>query len=347
MLIKMPNQKVKISTHTPFQPLESVLLGQGVSEHFFDWVDDPDIKEPLNRIVRETNEDLSYIKLVLEQNNVQVFQMAPLEHKESFFQNRQATIVPPLQPRDVHLTLDNKCYCISTQPEWSYIYDIVDEECIVNLFNLTYTPGTPYQGGSLINGACTYRLGDRLIVGGTIDSESQKFASKFFTDLGYKIIFTGEQGHTDGCMSVLKPGVIVSLSQFINYENLFPNWEVLSIKNQSWSLVDGWLNFKNKTRGRWWLPGEESNENLRAFVDTWLNKWVGYVEETVFDVNMLSVSEDLVLVNNYNKEVFDFLKKHKIEPIICPLRHRYFWDGGIHCVTLDLRRKGSREDYFN
>jgi len=28
------------------------------------------------------------------------------------------------------------------------------------------------------------------------------------------------------------------------------------------------------------------------------------------------------------------------------MRHRYFWDGGLHCFTLDLRRKGHRENYF-
>ena len=88
------------------------------------------------------------------------------------------------------------------------------------------------------------------------------------------------------------------------------------------------------------------NENLKEFVNTWLDKWVGHVQETVFDVNMLSVSEEVVLVNNYDKTVFDFLKKHKIEPIICPLRHRYFWDGGIHCLTLDLIREGEKENYF-
>ena len=47
-----------------------------------------------------------------------------------------------------------------------------------------------------------------------------------------------------------------------------------------------------------------------------------------------------------DKKIFDYLKKHRIEPIICPMRHRYFWDGGIHCFTLDLQRKGSRENYF-
>ena len=132
----------------------------------------------------------------------------------------------------------------------------------------------------------------------------------------------------------------------MNYKKTFPNWDVLTIKEQGWSKVQGWLEFKNKSKGRWWIEGEETNEYLRHFVDRWLNHWVGFVEETVFDVNMFSLSEEVVLVNNYNAEVFAFLKKHKIEPVICPIRHRYFWDGGLHCFTLDLRRKGQKEKYF-
>ena len=43
----MSKNKIKISTHLPFQPLKAMLLGQGVSENFFDWVNDPKIKNPL------------------------------------------------------------------------------------------------------------------------------------------------------------------------------------------------------------------------------------------------------------------------------------------------------------
>ena len=41
-----------------------------------------------------------------------------------------------------------------------------------------------------------------------------------------------------------------------------------------------------------------------------------------------------------------FLKKHKMEAIHVPWRHRYFWDGGLHCITLDLVREGEQQDYF-
>jgi hypothetical protein len=94
------------------------------------------------------------------------------------------------------------------------------------------------------------------------------------------------------------------------------------------------------------LVAEENNENLINYVETWLRDWVGYVEETVFEINMLSLDDGHVVVNNYNKEVFDFLKKHRIEPIICSQRHRWFWDGGVHCITQDLERAGGMDDYF-
>ena len=94
------------------------------------------------------------------------------------------------------------------------------------------------------------------------------------------------------------------------------------------------------------MPGEESNTEFTSFVETWLTNWLGYVEETVFDVNMLSLDEHTVLVNNYNKEVFEFFKLHHIEPVVAPFRHRFFWDGGIHCITSDLYRAGEAECYI-
>ena len=70
------------------------------------------------------------------------------------------------------------------------------------------------------------------------------------------------------------------------------------------------------------------------------------MEETVFDVNMLIIDPKNVMVFNYNKQVFDALDRYGITPHIVPFRHRYFWDGGIHCVTLDLHREGTMQDYF-
>ena len=70
-------------------------------------------------------------------------------------------------------------------------------------------------------------------------------------------------------------------------------------------------------------------------------KWVGYAPETFFDVNCLQLDSQHLMVTRYNKSVFDFLARHKVEPIIVPFRHRYLWDGGLHCMTFDYNREES------
>jgi N-dimethylarginine dimethylaminohydrolase len=81
-------------------------------------------------------------------------------------------------------------------------------------------------------------------------------------------------------------------------------------------------------------------------VEKWMHHWMGYVEETVFDVNMLVIDEKNVLCNGYNQQVFDAFAKRGITPHVVNMRHRYFWDGGIHCMTSDLHREGIQKDYF-
>jgi hypothetical protein len=143
----------------------------------------------------------------------------------------------------------------------------------------------------------------------------------------------------------VKPGVIVSTYHYNNYKDTFPGWTVKHIENQSWNAIPGWRKIKHSNKNRWWVPDDINNQEFSNFIDTWLNDWVGFVQETVFDVNLLQIDSTTVLVNNYNKDMFAFLKNHKIDAVVCPFRHRFFWDGGLHCITNDLYREGERENY--
>ena len=158
------------------------------------------------------------------------------------------------------------------------------------------------------------------------------------------IVYTG--GHSDGTYCPVAPGLIISLKDVPTYAETFPGWEVVYLPEQSWGAIQPFLHLKNKNRGKWWIPGFEYDSDVIDCVETWLNHWTGYVEETVFDVNMLIIDPKNVMVFNYNKQVFDALDRHGITPHIVPFRHRYFWDGGIHCVTMDLHREGVRQDFF-
>ena len=153
-------------------------------------------------------------------------------------------------------------------------------------------------------------------------------------------------GHTDGCFSAVKPGLIVTLRDIQNYEKTFPDWDVVTLPGESWDKIDGFIKIKDKNRGRWWVAGEEDNDDLIDYIDSWMDHWVTYVEESVFDTNMLVLDENNVIVNGYNEKVFDAFERHNITPHIINFRHRYFWDGGLHCITSDIVREGEQKDYF-
>ena len=57
--------------------------------------------------------------------------------------------------------------------------------------------------------------------------------------------------------------------------------------------------------------------------------------------------QEIWVGRHHDPDYFDTFKRHKIEPVICNLRHRWFWDGGLNCNTLDIRRKGKKERYLN
>jgi hypothetical protein len=177
-----------------------------------------------------------------------------------------------------------------------------------------------------------------------IDYYFKEFA-KMFSNFKINKLTIG--GHNDGCFHTVKPGAILSLKEIQTYNDTFPDWDVCYLSDQSWGKIKPFLDLKEKNQGKWWVPGEEDNEEFTHFVETWLQEWVGYVEETVFDVNVLVLDQHHVCVSQPDNEIVNtFLKKHNMEPVYVPWRHRYFWDGGLHCITLDLRRDGTQQDYF-
>jgi len=198
------------------------------------------------------------------------------------------------------------------------------------------------------NSACNTRVGKDIYVGtahhGQDLTDSIQSFQKYLPEYRWHPVDTG--GHSDGTYCPVKPGLIVSLQDVPTYKDSFPGWEVVYLPGQSWTKVGKFLDLKRKNKGKWWVPGEELNDDFTYFVESWLSHWVGYVEETVFDVNMLVIDQHNVVCNNYNKLVFDALARHGVTPHVVNFRHRYFWDGGLHCITSDIHRTGAMQDYF-
>ena len=202
--------------------------------------------------------------------------------------------------------------------------------------------GTEIVYDQYINSANTTRVGKDLFFGlnNIINKINEKNFMKKWQRLfpDYNVHQVSVPGHNDGVFCPVKPGLIITLKKPDYYKDTFPGWEVVRLKGESWDKIRSFLDKKKKTKGRYWVSN--AGDEFYDYVNEWMDDWVGYVEETVFDVNMLVIDENNVIVNGYNEEAFNAFERHGVTPHIINFRHRYFWDGGLHCITSDISREG-------
>jgi hypothetical protein len=330
--------KIPIKGYATFHPLKHCWIGSGFRAEWFKNLSigkNDKIMDPLKRIAEETEEDYQTLEKILQSVGVKTYRSFLDITK---YKSLHEIYRPPINPRDHFAVIGEKIYALSMGSEG--YQDVLKK---IKRENLVI-----HRSLGAINTAAIARVGKDLFwdVHKDITEEVITKYKQLWTQEGFRVHMSNRGYHSDGAFCVVRPGCIVSLHNIQDYKTEFPGWDVLYLPDQSWSRVSPFLKIKEKVGGKWWLKGEEHNDRLIKFVNTWLNDWVGYVEETVFDVNMLSIDENTIICNNYNKEVFDFFKKHRVEPIIFNFRHRYFWDGGIHCITQDLYREGTMEDYL-
>jgi len=373
------------SVYQHWDPLKVCIVGRSYPPEFYSWITIPHVRELFERIAIETEEDYQAIIKKLQSFGVDVLRptlapqtfvnkkfvpppMTPRDYTimigDRFYENHSFNLLNAYNNvKDL-----NWPQCASVKeflllPQW------IQDECnLLHNFESYKNQHSCYddifshiqqQGNSikshvlneprLINGAMISRIGKDLYFGTkSYDQDTTVFEQKIqqeFSNTRNHIVNTG--GHSDGTYCPVCPGLIISLNDVPTYATTFPDWEVVYLPGQKWSAVKPFLDLKEKNKGKWWIPGFEYDQAVVNTVETWLSHWTGYVEETVFDVNMLIIDPKNVVVFNYNKQVFNALDRYGITPHVVPFRHRYFWDGGIHCVTSDLHREGTRQDYFS
>lgn len=127
----------------------------------------------------------------------------------------------------------------------------------------------------------------------------------------YDNIYTGS--HIDTTFALVKPGVVVACPERISKKNLpplFKNWDVVYIND----VYD--IGFTNIS---------------------YASKWIG--------LNFIMVNPSLAIVDKNQSSLMRELEKRDVDVFPLQLRHARTMGGGFHCVVLDVRRKGSLEDY--
>lgn len=333
-----------VNYHAPWHPLKHAWLGKSYGPEFYEPVANAQVRHALQTIARETEEDFQNIEktlmslgVVVDRPNIDTTKtildyVDPNSGRLTYQNAMSFTLLPrpPMQARDCVLTVGNCLLTTNKESQW-FDSQINNLTCDLRHSDLIF------------DAPMATVVGDSIIVDCREDPGLYHYFKEQFPDYQIVPVFIG--GHNDAVFALMRPGLLVSTYHHSNYRNTLPGWTVKYIENQSWNAIPKWRQIKHNNALRWWVPDQENNPEFGSFVNTWLTHWLGYVAETVFDVNMLLIDQNTVLVNNYNKEMFEFFSQHSIEPIITPFRHRFFWDGGIHCITNDIYRQGQKENY--
>jgi N-dimethylarginine dimethylaminohydrolase len=64
-------------------------------------------------------------------------------------------------------------------------------------------------------------------------------------------------------------------------------------------------------------------------------------------MNLFSINPNLVVVDQDQTALIKLIEKQGLDVIPLKIRHAKMLGGGFHCVTLDIRRAGTLQRYFD
>ena len=269
-------------------------------------------------------------------------------------QNKPPHCPDYVRPTDFYETWPN--YAIDIQEKFAKFCKIDQKHLDAKLSFYSHIFDDIQSGGTeivntdldFINGCFVSRIGQNLYFATqTYYDNKQTILNKvneLFPTTNNMVVNSG--GHGDAVYCPVTPGLIISLNDIPTYKDTFPDWEVVYLPPSNYSHMREFEFSMKRNKGRWFMPGFEQDTNLIQMVDHYFDEWVGQVSETVFDVNILIVDPKNIVVSTHNDLVEKACARHGIEVHISPFRHKYFWDCGIHCVTNDLNRQGTVQNFF-
>ncbi|GAA1461778.1 hypothetical protein NE857_02065 [Nocardiopsis exhalans] len=64
-------------------------------------------------------------------------------------------------------------------------------------------------------------------------------------------------------------------------------------------------------------------------------------------MNLLVIGDERVVVDKHEEPTIKMLKSLGIKPVLVDFKDHYVFGGGLHCATLDVRRRGGLKSYFD
>jgi len=296
------------------------------------------------RIIEETEEDLSEFIAVLERQGVTVKRPETWPHEATFSTiDWESKGFYNYCPRDVMLVIGD--HIIETpnvirsraQESFSYRTMMVDylksgakwysaprPRLLDSLFDVDLNAPTPHNDEPAFDAANVLRLGQDLIylVSGTGNRLGGQWLQTILGDT-FRVHFLENVyygSHIDSTFVALRPGLMLCNPARVNDDTLpaiLKQWEII------------------------YSPPMENTDKHDA---DYLSKSIG---SEWIDMNLFSISPDLVAVDRDQTALIKLLEKHGLDVAPLKIRHSKLLGGGFHCVTLDIRRDGTLQRYFD
>ena len=333
------------------------MVGKGYPPEYYSWIKDVPTRKMFEQLAIETEEDLQKLCRLLAQFGVDVVRPTIPDYEQCILNGM--LVPPPVQPRDHFIQIQDKLWVCTTPNKnfarnafanqdiltWSefqacdqakhdiklQFYQDIFHRCNIQETDLSY-----------ISGCFVSRLGENLYFATQTIYDNwnqiQREVDTLFTDTNNTIV--DAQGHGDAVYCPVTEGLIISIADE-DYKHTFPDWEIVHLDPSDYAKHNEFQSSMKLNAGKWYIPGFDKNPKILETVDQYFNDWVGEAHETVFGVNILIINPTNVVIAEYNKRTVDALERYGITAHISPFRHKYFWDAGIHCVTNDLKRRGT------
>jgi hypothetical protein len=348
-----------VCSHNDWDPLEEIVVGiadhsqlptLNKSTHSFcyaneSWEDIKHLEGPHDRrIIDEANEDLDRLSHELTKLGVTVRRPLPQDHSKKFSTPEWTTSGwYSYCPRDLLLPLDNMIIECPSPMRSRYFETRIYRDMLYDwMADGTKWISAPkpiladdsYQlenlkDPTLLNKEIVFdapnivRLGQDLLyqVSNSGNLLGYQWLKSIIGDK-YRIHLAEKYysfAHFDSTVIPLRPGLVL-----FNGDRCTPDWYPPIF--ESWDKI-------------FW-PGDkvpDIGSNLAGGISP-CSKYIG--------LNLLSVNERLVIVDENQTELMKELQRWGIESMGLPMRQSRTLSGGFHCVTLDVRRKGTLENYF-
>jgi hypothetical protein len=328
-----------ISSHTGFQPLREVWLGDCYPACWYDHFDSH-TREVFHQITELTKKDLNRFEKKLQELGV-LTHRPRFDHRDRYCDWQGNLCKPPITPRDWAMVLGDTLYVVPQYPNMFTGFDNT-----IQLYqDLGHSVKVLDRGKPdpmcFLPFPSTVRVGKDLFVDFSINHAGADFIRQVCDVLSqdYRVHITHSGDHHDGVFCPIAPGQIFSTHYRTAYDQTFPDWHVF------------WLSDTTKDRrryarnGRWWVDGIDLQIHNDAVLK-YASDWIGNFLETVFEVNMLVIDDKNICCIMEDDAGFRRLEQLGITPHVVDFKTRGFWDGGLHCLTVDIHRLGERLDYW-